>query len=97
MKLPLKNRLDILIQEYIDVFTIKHDIEFDYWIADLTGTGAVFGDYYISFDDIRLDIDNNVDNTIFFEWYDIALELAELDKSPQINYYSYLKGYRPKS
>ena len=87
----LKIKYEKAVEDYVAAFEEKHDITLDYWVADFVGTIAVFGDYFISLEDIRLDIDNEVDKTLFFKWYDLSLELA-LNNEPVINYYSYLKS-----
>ena len=90
----LISSLNDSIEEYVKIFEKKHEIKFDFWIAEATGTVACFGDYFVSFEDIRLDLEKNVDNNVFFEWYDLSLELGLKDE-PIVNYQSYLRGYRP--
>jgi hypothetical protein len=86
----LRNKLDTLLMQYVLIFADKHKMFFDYWIADLPGTIAVFGDYFFNFDDIRLDIDTNQDELVILEWYD-----ATLTSKVKFNYFSWIKGYRP--
>ena len=85
--------LNNCIQEYLNIFCDKHGIEFDYWVADLIGTIGCFGDYFISFEDIRLDLEKGINKDEFFKWYDMTLELA-LEEKYTINYYSYIKGFK---
>ena len=89
----LKKKLDIAIMDYVYYFARKHDLMFDYWVADKVGEVACFGDYFVNFSDIRLDLEEDVPENIFFEWYDFTMDLGLKDK-PIINYSSYLKGAR---
>ena len=88
----LKKRLEKSILEYIKFFEKKHKVEFDYWVADRTGEIAVFGDYFLNFGDIRLDLENDVSERIMFEWYDLSLNAALIEKEFP-NYQTYLKRH----
>ena len=78
------------INEYTKLFCEKHDLYFDYWVADLVGGICCFSnDYFAGFDDIRLDLENEVPKDVFFEWYDLTLDLG-LKGKPTISYYLYL-------
>jgi len=87
------NNLNRSINKYVKVFCKKHELYFDYWVADLSGGIGVFGDYYIGFDDIRLDLETHQPEDEIFKWYDIALERGMKGESV-MNYYSWIKGYR---
>ena len=91
-----KKVLDTVIQEYVNVFCKKHDIQFDYWVADLSGTICQMGDFFINFEDIRLDLETDQPKNQIFEWYEVTLDLA-LKNKPTCNYYSWINGFRPKS
>ena len=82
-----------LVMSYIREFEDKHTITFDFFVGKNVGQIAMFGDYYIDFDDIRLDIDKNVNESLFFEWYDITVSRA-LEEKPTVNYESYVMGFR---
>lgn len=96
MNKKLKNNLEKSIQEYIDLFCKKQDIEFDYWVANLSGTIGVFGDYFLSFEDIRLDLETDQPVNAIFEWYEENLNLSTKEFGYNINYYSWIKGSRPE-
>ena len=89
-------QLNKYITEYVDEFCKKHDIEFDYWVAGLIGTVGVFGDYFFSFEDIRLDLETNQEKRVIFEWYEENLDLSMKGCNYNINYYSWIKGARPE-
>jgi len=79
-------RLNKSIEVYVKLFEKKHDIYFEFWVADLTGTIACFSnEYYIDFNDIRFDLENEIDKKQFLEWYDVSLDLA-LEGKQTINY-----------
>ena len=89
-----KGLLDSAIKIYIEMFEIKHDVYFEFWVLDRTGTIACFSnEYYIDFDDLRLDLEENINNKMFFAWYDLALDLG-LKKEPVINYSTFIKSQK---
>ncbi len=90
-KKTLKERFESIVQEYVEVFEAKHNIELDHWAGDEIGGVGCFGDYFFSFYDIKTDIDNDVDVKLIYEWYDENLE-AGIGNT--INYYSFIKGLR---
>lgn len=90
----LTNNLNKAIHDYIELFEKKHELEFEYWVADRVGEVAVFGYYFLGFCDIRIDLEQDIEKSIFFEWYSYALDLA-MEGKPVINYESYLKINKP--
>lgn len=90
----LYKKLNDSIHEYVDLFCIKHNLYFEFWVADLTGTiCCLSNEYYVNFEDIRLDLEKSADKHLFFEWYDKSLEQS-MNKEPTINYYTYLKVHK---
>jgi|6_EtaG_2_1085325.scaffolds.fasta_scaffold115025_1 hypothetical protein len=83
-----KAKLESAIQEYVDAFCEKHELELDWWVADMIGGVASMGDYYVSFENMRLDLEQDTPKGWFFRWYNESLE----DETATINYYSWLKG-----
>lgn len=88
-----KAKLEEAIQEYVDAFCEKHEIELDFWISDQPGTIAQFGDYYFDFETIRFDLETFQPAEVLMEWYDATMELG-VKQEPIINYSSWLKGAR---
>lgn len=92
VSISLYNQLEMAIKNYIDLFEKKHELSFEFWVADLSGTTACFSmGYYVNFEDIRLDLEKNVPKDLFLEWYELTIDLGLEDK-PIINYSSFLKG-----
>lgn len=86
-----KQKLESAIQLYVDKFCKKHGLDFDFWVADLTGSvGCFSNDYYVGFETIRLDLETKQPKGKFFEWYDFSLGKS-MEGKGTINYYSYLK------
>lgn len=89
----LKDEFNLIVDKYTATFCKKHELRFDGWIGNGIGTIGCFGDYFISFDNIRYDIDNDIPEPVFFEYYDYDLRIPEGGR--RVNYQSYVKGYRP--
>lgn len=70
-----------ICNQYLLEFCKKHEWDFEWWVSDEPGTIAMIGDYFIAFDQMRYDIDNNIDEAAFIKWYDYALELGMEDKN----------------
>lgn len=83
--------LNNTIQKYVDLFCIKHALEFDYWVSDLTGTVASFSSsYFFNFENIRLDLEKGVNKSLIMQWYDEMLEISQSEEYT-LNYYTFLK------
>ncbi|HHV04429.1 MAG TPA: hypothetical protein GXX64_11105 [Bacteroidales bacterium] len=93
----LKTKFETVCEMYVEAFMRKHGFfddrtgEYaDYeWVADEVGSILCLADYFINFDDIRRDIDEEVPKDKYFEYYDHCIE-TEI----KINYKSYLMGGR---
>lgn len=80
-------------RKIVEEFLIKQGWdkdELDYEISD----DVIFvGDYIISFSDIFIDLDKNVDPGDYFKWYHYDFENI-MDNYPHTNYISWLYGFR---
>lgn len=93
----MKQKFENICHAYVESFLRKHNFFYeengeysDYeWVGDEVGGILCVADYYISFDDIRRDIDECVNKKLYFEYYDYVLE-----NDKRINYKSYLMGAR---
>ena len=90
MKKNLEVKFKIIVYEYVKAFEKKHGYDFMGWVGERVGEVATFSDCFINFDDMRWDIDNNIDRNIFFDWYYKSLEEAINNKAFE-NYRVYSK------
>lgn len=83
-----------ICQEYLKLFCDKHEYSFEdcFWVTDNYGTIACVSDMFISMENIRYDIDNNIEETMFEKWYWKAIEIFELTGQDFMNYESFCKG-----
>jgi hypothetical protein len=88
----LKERLDNCFDLYTDLFCKKQDVYADGWIGEIKGGINCFADAFLSFDDIRLDLDLEAPKGMIFAWYWDNME----NQADAINYHSYIKGLRIK-
>lgn len=87
----LNKRYRKICTEYVELFAKKHDVDFEFWVADIFGEVAGFGDYYFNFSDIVYDVNTNQPKGLIFSWQDHCLDF---DRTQYINFYSYSKGLR---
>lgn len=89
-----------IVGHYMAYFIQKHyDIDDEkevdyYWVADMVGTIVDINDMFFNFDDIRFDIDNDIDKDVIFSWYDYMMEQHSINPLKNINFSSYTKGAR---
>ena len=81
-----------IVMKYINEFSEKHSVTFDYFVGDKMGEVCVFSNYFIDFNDLRLDLDNNIPEETFFKWYDETLIRATNNKQV-LNYETFSKGF----
>ena len=82
------------VTEYVQEFCEKHGWKYDAsgWVAGDVGGVIEIEDMYISFDDIRADIDHEFDKDAFVEWYKYDQRVTELGCTQHINYRSFAFG-----
>ena len=88
----LKQLHEIVCNEYVKKFEKKHKLVFEYWIADLIGETASFGDYFFNMTEIIYDINTRQPKGLILKWINDNIEHKESDN--WINFYSYSKGLR---
>lgn len=99
----IKERYENAVHEYCMAFCQKHGYDYDPdgWVGGNVGGVVLIAYYYINFDDIRYDIDNDVPEQIFQQYYNYTLEIASLDDGTdnmrQVKYPHYIMGFRPYS
>lgn len=84
----------VLCNVYLKKFCDKHEYTYEQncWVANDPGTIANIGDMFVSMENIRYDIDNNISEEKFEKWYWKALEVYELVGENYMNYESFCKG-----
>ena len=89
----LQENYNKAVEAYIQEWCKKH--EFDCkdgcWVGDRVGEVFEIADVFVSFTDIRTDIDRNATPDQYWEYYWASLDAFEL-KQPYPNYENWLKG-----
>jgi hypothetical protein len=81
-----------VVDKYLKYFCEKHQLKFQGWVGDRFGEIAYFGDnYYINFNDIRIDIDTCQPKDQILNWYD-SVVYDELS----VNYTTWISMHPPK-
>lgn len=90
----LKSEWQILCSMYLRKFCDKHEYTYepDCWVANNPGTIACVNDMFVSMEDIRYDIDNDIPEESFEKWYWKSLEVYELVGEKFMNYENFCKG-----
>ena len=90
-----QERWNELCNEYLKEFCDKHEWQYepDMWVAGNIGTIVMIGDMFVSMNNIRYDIDNNVPTDDFAKWYWKSIEISELTDGSEnyMNYENYCK------
>lgn len=93
-KTELKDYWKIICNQYLKQFCKKHDFYYepDMWVANNPGTIINIADMFVNMDDIRYDIDNNINPELYCKWYWKSIEVYELTNKTYMNFESYCKG-----
>lgn len=90
-----QERWNDICNEYLKEFCDKHEWQYepDMWVAGSIGTIVMIGDMFVSMNNIRYDIDNNVPTDYFAKWYWKSIEISELTDGAEnyMNYENYCK------
>ena len=70
----LKSRFEKVCNDYAKAFCEKQDVEIEYWVADDPSGICEIADLFINFNDMRLDIDENIPVGLIFEYYSEQLD-----------------------
>ena len=93
---PKSERWNELCNEYLKEFCDKHEWQYepDMWVAGNIGTIVMIGDMFVSMNNIRYDVDNNIPTDYFEKWYWKRIEISELTDGAEnyMNYENYCKG-----
>lgn len=92
----LKKSWILICNVYLKEFCRRHNFRYeeDMWISSNPGTIVNVCDMFISMDDIRYDVDNQIDPDMFQKWYWKSIEVSELTNGAQsyLNYQSFCEG-----
>ena len=90
-----QERWNELCNEYLKEFCDKHEWQYepDMWVAGNIGTIVMIGDMFVSMNNIRYDVDNNVPTDYFAKWYWKSIEISDLTDGAEnyMNYENYCK------
>jgi len=91
----LKQAWRDICEEYLRLFCEKHDFDFDpeAWVGidNDPGTVICINDMFVDMENLRYDIDNDIDAGIFESWYWTNLDREEKGLK-YMNYPSFIKG-----
>ena len=92
---PLGENYVKACNDYLQAFCQKHDFNYpkpcERWVADEVGEIALIDDYFVSMRDIITDIEEDVPEEKFLQYYDWCLEDGH-----NWNYKTWLRGGKPK-
>lgn len=89
----LEKRYVEAVNEYVQAFCDKHGYgKPEGWVANRVGETLIIGDMFVDFADIKIDINHNVPEEVFEQWYNYTLRLRELGCEKTINYWSFSLG-----
>ena len=89
----LEKRYVEAVNEYVQAFCDKHGYgKPEGWVANRVGETLIVSDMFVDFADIKIDIDHNVPEEVFEQWYNYTLRLRELGCKKNINYWSFSLG-----
>ena len=93
-KRELKLNWKEICNNYLSEFCEKHEYTYepDCWVTSDPGTIANIGDMFVSMENIRYDLDNDIPEEYFEKWYWKALEVYELVGEKFMNYESFCQG-----
>ena len=93
----LKKKYIDVVNDYMHTWADKHEYNYeeDMWVSNSYGGICMVGDMYVNFDDVRYDVDNELPENVFDEWYWYSVEIAELGCTNSVNLGSYARGARP--
>ena len=80
---------------YLEAFCEKHGFDYDEaansWVAGIVGDCCLLGDYFVSFEEIKTDIDMDATKDEYWSYSDYSLEAHELGFNCP-NYANWLRG-----
>lgn len=94
----IRKRYENAVHEYCLAFCQKHGYDYnpDDWVGgDIGGVLNINDDYFFDFDDIRYDIDHDIAEEVFLQWYDYKTRVNLVQGAYPVNYRLWCNGFRP--
>lgn len=88
--MKVNKQLERVADAIVDKFCKKQEMDVEFWIDEISFSGLMISDMYLSLHDIILDLQNKVPKGEIMKWYWTCLEAES-----KINYKSWLMGARP--
>jgi hypothetical protein len=91
--IDVRKQYCLACEKYVELFCIKHGYPYEPfpWASGDVGGIACIGDYFVDMATIRVDIDENVREEEFIQWYDYCLEASEFGFTTP-NFRSWVNG-----
>ena len=85
---------DNACNDYAKAFAEKHEMDYtdEDWVGGDFGTILGLGDYYFNFQEIKYDMDYNIDKDEIFKYYDYCIRASTLGFKKIMNYENWCKG-----
>lgn len=94
MGLKLREKLNLVLLEYISTFEKKQGLHLEFAVSDDLMGVLSFGDVlFINIENVIYDIDNKVKKGVVVDWIYDSLEQYKIE-GKSINFESYSKGLR---
>ena len=91
----VKRKYEDACNDYLKLFCEKHGFDYDdavnSWVGGEAGGTCLLADLAVSFDEMKVDIDNDAPKDEYWLYYDYSLEAHELGFNCP-NYKSWLRG-----
>lgn len=84
----LGEKIDKCFDDYVDIFCEKQETYSLGWTANIKGSCVCIADAYLSFEDIRLDLEYDMEKGVIWDWYWDNIDLGE----NALSYYAFIKN-----
>jgi hypothetical protein len=93
-KTSLSVAYDNACNDYAKAFAEKHEMDYSdaFWVGEDVGTILCIGDYSFNFQEIRYDMDYDIDKDEIIKYYDYCTRAYSLGFEKIMNYENWCKG-----
>ena len=89
----MKQSFEDICNEYLRIFCERHGLDSPHgWIGGSVGGIVEVGDMFVGLEEMRYDVDFNVPEEKFEDWYWKSIELAEMECPRNLTYEAFCKG-----